>query len=147
LFEPTGSRRDAASVIFNLPGYRVIDAVDLPLGGRRVKIQPVDLGDGCPECWVISDRVHGWGQVIVQTVGSGSLMIFAEAGVKVRRGQAGSAHTNLGLRTTTATWPACGMSRTRCYAVEDRTAGSGMKPSPSSSPCIEPDHCRQPTFT
>jgi transposase len=68
LFEPTGSRRDAASVIFNLPGYRVIDAVDLPLGGRRVKIQPVDLGDGCPECGVISDRVHGWVQQRVRDI-------------------------------------------------------------------------------
>jgi len=29
-------------VIFNLPGYLVIEAVDLPLGGRRVKVQPVD---------------------------------------------------------------------------------------------------------
>ena len=38
LIEPTGSPRDAASVIFNLPGYRVIEAVDLPLGGRRVKV-------------------------------------------------------------------------------------------------------------
>ena len=38
MFEPTGSRRDAASVIFNLPGYRLIDAVDLALGGRRVKL-------------------------------------------------------------------------------------------------------------
>ena len=32
MFEPTGSQRDAASVIFNLPGYRVIEAVDLPWG-------------------------------------------------------------------------------------------------------------------
>ena len=39
-----GSRRDAASVIFNLPGYRVIDAVDLPLGGRRVKVEAGRLG-------------------------------------------------------------------------------------------------------
>ena len=65
MFEPTGSRRDAASVIFNLPGYRVVDAVDLPLGGRRVRIQPVDLADGCPCCGVISARVHAW---IVQRV-------------------------------------------------------------------------------
>ena len=35
LVRASGSRRDAASVIFNLPGYRVIDAVDLPLGNRR----------------------------------------------------------------------------------------------------------------
>jgi transposase len=50
VFEPTGSRRDAASVIFNLPGYRVIEAVYLPSAGRRVKVQPVDLDQGCPEC-------------------------------------------------------------------------------------------------
>jgi transposase len=60
VFEPTGSRRDAASVIFNLPGYRVIAAVDLPLGGRRIKVQPVDLDHGCPDCGVVSARVHSW---------------------------------------------------------------------------------------
>ena len=60
MFEPTGSRRDAASVIFNLPGYRVVEAVDLPLRGRRVKVQPVDLDDGCPGCGVVSSRVHAW---------------------------------------------------------------------------------------
>jgi transposase len=60
LFEPTGLQRDAASVIFNLPGYQVIDAVDLALGGRRVKVQPVDLADGCPGCGVVSGRVHAW---------------------------------------------------------------------------------------
>jgi len=42
LDEPTCSRRDAASVVFNLPGYDVIDAVDLPLGGRRVVVQVVE---------------------------------------------------------------------------------------------------------
>jgi hypothetical protein len=45
-FEPTGSRRDAASVIFNLAGYRVIDAVDLPLGDSGVKVQPADIEQG-----------------------------------------------------------------------------------------------------
>jgi transposase len=55
-------------VIFNLPGYRVIDAVDLPLGGRRVKIQAVDLGDGCPECGVVSRRVHAWVQQRVRDI-------------------------------------------------------------------------------
>jgi hypothetical protein len=38
VIEPTGSRREAASVLFNLPDYHVIDAVDLPGGGRRVVI-------------------------------------------------------------------------------------------------------------
>jgi transposase len=60
LFEPTGLQRDAASVIFNLPGYRVIDAVDLPSGARRVKVQPDDISDGCPRCGVVSSRVHAW---------------------------------------------------------------------------------------
>ena len=68
MFEPTGSRRDAASVIFNLPGYRVIDAVDLPLGGRRVKVQPVDIDDGCPACGVVSSRVHAWVQQRVHDI-------------------------------------------------------------------------------
>jgi transposase len=65
VFEPMGSQRDAASVIFNLPGYRVIDAVDLPLGGRRVKVEPTDLESGCPGCGVVSSRVHAW---VVQRV-------------------------------------------------------------------------------
>jgi transposase len=60
VFEPMGSRRDAASAIFNLPGYRVIEAVDLPLGGRRVRVQPVAVESGCPACGVVSSRVHAW---------------------------------------------------------------------------------------
>jgi hypothetical protein len=39
---------------------------------------------------------------------------WSVAAMMVRRAQAGSAHTNLGLRTTTSTRPACGISRTRC---------------------------------
>ena len=38
MHENTGSQRDAASTIFNLPNYRVTDAVDLLDGGRRVVI-------------------------------------------------------------------------------------------------------------
>jgi len=57
---PTCSLRDAASVIFNLPNYHVIDAIDLPLGGRRVVVQADRIADGCPECGVVSARVHAW---------------------------------------------------------------------------------------
>ena len=60
MIEPTCSRRDAASVIFNLPDYHVIDAVDLPLGGRRVIVQADTVADGCPDCGVVSARVHAW---------------------------------------------------------------------------------------
>jgi transposase len=55
-------------VIFNLPGYRVIHAVDLPLGGRRVKVEPVDLADGCPACGVVSSRVHAWTEQRVRDI-------------------------------------------------------------------------------
>ena len=58
--EATCSRRDVASVVFNLPGYDVIDAVDLPLGGRRVVVQAVERDEGCPDCGVISTRLHAW---------------------------------------------------------------------------------------
>jgi hypothetical protein len=47
-------------VIFNLPDYHMIDAVELPLGGWRVIVRAEDVADGCPECGVISVRVHPW---------------------------------------------------------------------------------------
>jgi hypothetical protein len=46
-----GLRRDAASVIFNLPSYRVVDAVDLPLGGCWVKVVPVGRSAGGSDSW------------------------------------------------------------------------------------------------
>ena len=54
--ENTGSQRDAASTIFNLPNYRVIDAVDLPDGGRRVVIAST-VPPGCPSCGCAT-KVH-----------------------------------------------------------------------------------------
>ena len=50
--------RDAASVVFNLTGYTVTEAVDLPLGGRRVVVTTHDQEGACPECGVLSTRVH-----------------------------------------------------------------------------------------
>ena len=57
MFEPTGSQRDAGSTLFNLSDYRVIDALDLPNGGRRVEVEATSP-PGCPACGVISVRVH-----------------------------------------------------------------------------------------
>src|SRR5450756_1334482 len=57
VFEPTGSQRDAASPIFNLPDYRVINALDVPGHARRVEVESTSP-PGCPGCGVISVRVH-----------------------------------------------------------------------------------------
>ena len=55
--EPSVSQRDAASTLFNLPGYCVIDAIETTGGGRRVVIVSTEP-PGCPACGVISTRVH-----------------------------------------------------------------------------------------
>lgn len=67
MFEPTGSRRDAASTIFNLPDYRVIDALDLPGGQREVVVESM-APPGCPVCGVISVRVHSRRRQVVRDV-------------------------------------------------------------------------------
>ena len=46
----------------------MVDAVDLPLGGRRVKVQPIAQNDGCPDCGVVSARVHAWSSQRVRDV-------------------------------------------------------------------------------
>jgi transposase len=55
--EPTGLQRDAASVIFNLSEYRVVDAVDEPDGGRVVTVETT-TAPGCPGCGVLATRRH-----------------------------------------------------------------------------------------
>lgn len=50
--------RLAASVVFNLSGYTVHDAVDRPLGGRRVVVASDATEEACPGCGVFSSRVH-----------------------------------------------------------------------------------------
>lgn len=67
MIEPTGSRRDAASTLFNLPDFRVIDAVDDDAGGRRVVVQSL-APPGCPSCGVIATRVHARREQVVRDV-------------------------------------------------------------------------------
>ena len=57
MYESTGPQRDAASTIFNLPNYRVVDAIDLSDGGRQVVIAS-SVPPGCPSCGVIATKVH-----------------------------------------------------------------------------------------
>ena len=60
MIEPTCSQRDAASVLFNLSGYRVVQAVDGPLGIRKVVVESLDREGACPSCRVLTGRVHQW---------------------------------------------------------------------------------------
>ncbi len=124
MFEPTGSRRDAASVIFNLPGYRVIDAVDLPLGGRRVKVQPVDVSAGCPACEVVSSRVHAWSVQRIRDV-----PLAGRVEVVVRKARLVCAEADCGRRTFTpasAQLPVRARCTTRLkVAVLDAVVDSG----------------------
>lgn len=81
--EPTCSQRDAASVIFDLPGYVVLDALDLPCGGRRVVVQAVERDEGCPDCGVVSSRVHAWTRQRVKDIGTGGDGTHAAGRVEV----------------------------------------------------------------
>jgi transposase len=56
LLEPTGAGHDAASMIFNLPDYRVAGTVLLPDGIRHVTVEST-FPPGCPSCGVIASRV------------------------------------------------------------------------------------------
>lgn len=56
--EATGSLRDAASVLLNLPGHRVLKAVDHPDGAREVLVASTATQAACPGCGVLSSRVH-----------------------------------------------------------------------------------------
>jgi transposase len=119
-----GSRRDAASVIFNLPGYRVVDAVDLRLGGRRVKVEPVEVEDGCPACGVVSSRVHAWVEQRVRDIPHAGQVV-----VVVRKPRLVCTEPACGRRTfTTATeqLPVRARCTTRLKtALLDAVIGSG----------------------
>ncbi|MDV7090994.1 ISL3 family transposase [Rhodococcus opacus] len=55
--EPIGSRRDAASALFNLSGYRVIAVGEEPTIGRWVDIE-VSGKPFCPACGAAGSKVH-----------------------------------------------------------------------------------------
>lgn len=97
--EPTRSQtsptRDAASLIFNLPGYDVIEAVDLPTGGRRVVVQALGREEGCPDCGVLSARVHAWTRQRVGDIPAGG----APVQVLVRKPRMVCAEPACGRRT------------------------------------------------
>ncbi|WP_461186820.1 transposase family protein [Arthrobacter sp. Z4-13] len=54
MIEPTGVAADAATILFNLPDYRVISTT--VTSGRRQVIVETDALPGCPSCGVIASR-------------------------------------------------------------------------------------------
>jgi transposase len=58
VIEATGSPREAASVLFDLPEYRVLDAVDRSGALRQVIVTGIATEAPCPSCGVPSARVQ-----------------------------------------------------------------------------------------
>ena len=48
---------DATTVLFGLPGFRVLSVNRAPDGSRQVLVESIEAKDGCPSCGVISGRV------------------------------------------------------------------------------------------
>jgi transposase len=57
--EPMSSQRDLGERDLNLPDYHVIDAVELPLGGRRVIVR-AGRSSAAVLSAGISVRLHAW---------------------------------------------------------------------------------------
>jgi len=50
---------DATTVLFGLPGFRVLDVRRIDERGTRwVLVETIEPAAGCPACGAISDRVH-----------------------------------------------------------------------------------------
>ena len=64
---------DRTSLLFALPGFRVVDVSVEPDGGRRVLVETVAAEDGCPSCGVLSSRVHERALVRVADLPHGSV--------------------------------------------------------------------------
>ena len=48
---------DRTSLLFALPGFRVLDVTTGPDQGRRVLVESLLAEGGCPECGVVSSRI------------------------------------------------------------------------------------------
>jgi transposase len=48
---------DRTTLLFSLPGFRVLNVSLDPDGGRLVLVESVAKGGGCPSCGVMSSRI------------------------------------------------------------------------------------------
>lgn len=66
---------DAASILFNLPGYRVLAVghinPDSEDAGRWALVEAVAAEGGCPDCGVLSGRIHARPVQVVKDVPCG----------------------------------------------------------------------------
>jgi hypothetical protein len=53
-----GRAASAASVLFNLPGFRVLQVVRDEAGGRTVTVKTLAVEGACPSCGVFTSAVH-----------------------------------------------------------------------------------------
>ena len=140
--------RDAASLIFNLPGYTVLDAVDLPLGGRRIIVRAGAQDEGCPDCGVISTRVHAWTSQRVKDIPAGVDVVE----VVVRKPRYLCAEPACGRRTSRPRSPPSPMRPGRPSSTRTRSttrpsnAGSATPRSPRSTSLRSPDGVRPSTW-
>ena len=65
---------NAASVLFNLPEYRVVAVVRDDQGRREVFVETPVVEAGCPSCGVLSSRVHQRSRQRVRDVGFDGLV-------------------------------------------------------------------------
>ena len=47
---------DGTTLLFGLPGFRVLSVIFAPDGGRQVHVESIEATDGCPSCVVLSGR-------------------------------------------------------------------------------------------
>lgn len=58
---------DATSLLFDLPGFRVIDCVeDSESGGRRITVMGVADVHGCPDCAVIAGTPYDYRDRVIK---------------------------------------------------------------------------------
>ena len=57
---------DATSLLYDLPGFRVVSVTENEAGGRRVVLMQVADRPGCPRCGLLVDKPYDVGEMRVK---------------------------------------------------------------------------------